>query len=231
MAPDFSVFESTVGHAFRSPNLLQRALTHGSATSRRDAHLGSNERLEFLGDRVLGLVVAEMLYARFPQEPEGALAKRFAVLVCRETLVGVAESLHLGEHVILSRSEDDAGGRHNESLLADACEAVIAAIFLDGGFEAARRFVRSQWEDLLEADARPPQDPKTRLQEWAQGNGLPLPSYYEVGRKGPAHAPAFTVAVEVQGLETVHAEGSSKRAAERNAARLMLEKIAMGADA
>jgi ribonuclease-3 len=224
MARDFSALE-------RTPRLLQRALTHGSATARREAHLESNERLEFLGDRVLGLVIAEMLYARFPQEPEGALAKRYAALVCREALVGVAEELLLGGHVIVSKSEEEGGGRHNESLLADACEAVIGAVFLDGGYEAARAFVRARWAGLLEADARPPQDPKTALQEWAQGQGLPLPVYQETARTGPAHAPAFTVRVEVKGLEGVSAEGSSKRAAERNAARLLLEKIAMGVHA
>lgn len=225
MGHELSDLEAVVGHRFRSRRLLIRALTHSSVGGRRDTHLESNERLEFLGDRVLGLVVADMLYARFPDEAEGSLAKRHAALVCREALARVAATIGLPGHLVLSRGEEEAGGRLLDGLVADACEALIAAIFLDAGFEAAQAFVQARWEPLLDADVIPPQDPKTALQEWAQGHGLPLPEYEEVSRQGPAHAPSFTVRAEVVGLDPVTAEGSSKRVAEREAARLLLERV------
>ncbi len=204
--------------------MLTRALTHSSAVNQRDTHLKSNERLEFLGDRVLGLAVAELLHERFSEEAEGPLAKRHAALVCKDALARIGGNLCLAHHLDMARCEEETGGRENAGLVADACEALIAALFLDAGYPVARAFVRKHWEPLLAEDPRPPQDPKTALQEWAQAHGLPLPDYVEVDRRGPAHAPSFSVRVEVAGLRAVTASGPSKRAAEREAARCILEQ-------
>lgn len=217
-------------HRFERPDLLAQALTHPSAAAppggRRRGRLSDRyERLEFLGDRVLGLVVADLLFHRFPDESEGALAKRLAVLVQRASLARVALTIDLGRHLVLSRGEDEAGGRANPGLLADACEAVIAALYLDGGMPAAARFIERQWLPLIEADLRPPQDAKTELQEWAQGVGLPLPVYETVKTEGPAHEPLFLVEVRVRGRPAASASGRSKRAAERAAAASLLQSI------
>jgi ribonuclease-3 len=216
--------EERLGHRFAMPVLLRQALTHASA----GAPAVSNERLEFLGDRVLGVVVAHLLFERFPNETEGALARRFAALTRRETLARVAASVDLGEHLILSASEVEAGGRANPGTLADACEAVIAALYLDGGPAAAEAFVRREWLPLLDEALPPPKDAKTALQEWAQDRGLPLPVYRETGRSGPAHAPVFSIEVAVQGQKPVVATGASKRAAEQGAAKGMLRQLGAG---
>ncbi|NNG03989.1 MAG: ribonuclease III, partial [Inquilinus sp.] len=163
-------------HRFARPALLREALTHPSTDpqARGGASFGY-ERLEFLGDRVLGLVVAEWLLERFPDEPEGALSRRHTDLVRRETLAEIARGIELGRHLILSAGEAEYGGRENEAILADGCEAVIAALYLDGGLEAARRFVRSAFAEVIDRHRRPPLDAKTALQEWVQARGLPLP--------------------------------------------------------
>lgn len=214
-----------LGHRFADPSLLRLALTHSSASGRG---LAANERLEFLGDRVLGLVVADMLYRRFAAEEEGHLARRFAVLVSRESLAQVAGQIGLAPYLALARGEEDSGGRANPAILADACEAVIAALYLDGGLPAARAFIEREWVPLVEQDRRPPQDPKTTLQEWAQAAGRKLPSYLVVSSEGPAHEPLFTVEVRVDGLPPAIGIGRSKRAAEQAAAaealRLALEE-------
>ena len=176
-------------------------------------------------DRVLGLVVADMLFHRFPTEAEGALARRHAALVRREALARVAQIIGLPEHLVLSRGEEEAGGRANPGLLADACEAVIGALFADAGFEKAQVFVRTMWTPLMDEAAAPPKDAKTALQEWAQGRGKKLPVYTTVGTEGPPHDPTFSVSVEVEGVETVVAKGASKRAAEQAAATQMLENV------
>jgi ribonuclease-3 len=213
-----------IGHDFADPDLLERALTHASRNARPGG--GDNyERLEFLGDRVLGLIVADLLYHHFADEEEGALARRFAMLVRRETLAEVAEEIDLGPAVILARGEAEAGGQENPAILSDCMEAVIAALYLDGGLETARSFIAAQWTPRLEADPTPPKDAKTELQEWAQGQGLPLPSYSEVGRDGPPHDPRFTIAVSVEGSEAVEGSGSSKRQAEQAAAEALLAKV------
>ena len=213
-----------IGHNFADPDLLERALTHASRNSRPGG--GANyERLEFLGDRVLGLVVADLLYHHFPDEEEGALARRFAMLVRRETLAEVAEEIDLGPAVILARGEIEAGTQENPGVLSDCMEAVIAALYLDGGLEAARDFIAGHWTPRLEADPTPPKDAKTELQEWAQAQGLPLPDYREIGRDGPAHDPRFTIAVSVDGAEAVEGSGSSKRQAEQAAAEALLAKV------
>ncbi len=222
--PDLAELAERLGHGFAEPGLLAQALTH---SSRAGSAAQSYERMEFLGDRVLGCLVAELLYRRFPAENEGALGKRFAALVRRETLAEVAgpAGLDLGPYLRLSRGEEDSGGRQNPATLADACEAVIAALYLDGGLAAARRLVDPIWAPLLEADLTPPQDAKTRLQEWAQGQGLPLPVYKEVGRSGPDHAPLFTLRVALADGRGAEAEGRSKRAAEQAAAEALLTRL------
>lgn len=211
--------EKRLGHSFGDPALLERALSHSSLSR------ASYERLEFLGDRVLGLIVADMLYRQFPHEPEGALAKRHAALVRRETLAEVAGRLGLAEAIAMTPSEDEAGGRGNPAILADVCEAILAAIYLDGGLEQARLLVEREWQSLLEADLKPPQDAKTALQEKAQGRGLALPSYREIGRSGPDHSPEFEVEVEVKGMGRAVGSGRSKRLAEKAAAEALLEQV------
>jgi ribonuclease-3 len=211
-----------LGHEFRRPELLREALTHASAASRGAA---GYERLEFLGDRVLGLVVADLLLAQFPHEREGALAKRHAQLVRRETLVEVARDLGLGRFLIVTRGEDEAGAREHDGVLADALEAVIGALYLDGGIAPAQHFLEAHWRPLLTAALMPPQDAKTALQEWAQGRGRRLPSYRELARSGPAHAPVFSVEVAVESEVPEIGEGRSKRMAEQAAAERLLARL------
>jgi ribonuclease III len=220
-----------IDYEFARRELLEEALTHPSALApepRRRRHRETvkrgYERLEFLGDRVLGLVVADCLWHRFEGEPEGDLARRHTHLVRREALVRIAERIGLGRYLLLSRSEAAAGGAGNPGILADACEALIAAIYLDGGFEAASAFVRRFWEQLIEEMEEPPRDPKTALQEWAQARGLALPAYELVATNGPDHAPLFTVMVSVAG-DPATATASSKRAAEARAAAILLDRL------
>ncbi|GAB6053294.1 ribonuclease III [Magnetospira thiophila] len=209
--------QRAIDHVFADPTLLTNALTHASLVS----GTASNERLEFLGDRILGLVIAETLYHQFPQEDEGALARRLAAVVSRPALAQVATGLDLGRYLQVAASEDGSG-RENPALLADACEALIAALYLDGGLAVAAAFVRRHWAPLVAADPQPPKDAKTALQEWAQGRGKPLPQYCEVSRHGPSHAPLFTIEVTVDGLGRATAKGGSKRVAEQAAAELLL---------
>jgi len=219
----------TLGHRFARPALLTEALTHASAVSRQRGRGVSGqgyERLEFLGDRVLGLVVAELLWRRFPDEAEGALTRRHTQLVRREALAQVARSIDLGRHLILSPGEDVARTREVAGVLGDACEAVIAALYLDGGLVAAERFIHRYWARLVEADATPPRDPKTALQEWAQARGYALPRYDTLNIEGPAHERRFTVSVTVAALAPEAAAGTSKRAAEVAAAAALLARIA-----
>ena len=223
-----------IGYVFVQPELLKEALTHpsalafGQARGRRgelQASDRSYERLEFLGDRVLGLVIADLLWRRFENEPEGHLTRRHTHLVCRETLTSVAKLLGLGAHLIVSRAERATGAAGNPAILADACEALIAAVYLDGGFEAAAAFVRRVWQPLVEEMEGPPRDPKTALQEWAQARGLALPKYELVRSIGPDHALRFTVEASVAGGHRASATASSKRAAEATAAKLLIEQL------
>lgn len=214
-----------LGYSFSKPERLQTALTHSSTLSHDRGGSDSYERLEFLGDRVLGLVVADLLLARFAQESEGAIAKRFALLVSQQVLAGVARDIGLGEFVRLSPGEDDSGGRDNPAILSDVMEAVIAALYRDGGLEAARVFIEPRWLPLIEADHSPPREPKTALQEWAQGRGLPLPSYRQISREGPDHEPVFTVEVAVEGEGSSEGTGRSKRLAEQAAAERLLARL------
>jgi len=216
----------SLGHDFRHEELLTDALTHPSAVRRARGARRGYERLEFLGDRVLGLIVAELVWHRFPAEAEGELTRRHTDLVRRDALAEVAKAVGLGARLIVSPGEDAAGVRHQPSVLADVCEAVIAALYLDGGLPAARRFVERWWEARLAASGAPPRDPKTALQEWAQARGRPLPAYRTVATEGPAHRRHFTITVEVEGLPPATATGSSKRAAETAAAATALAALA-----
>jgi len=226
----------TFGHRFAHPDLLREALTHPSASAPgsgkssrpRPARQRGYERLEFLGDRVLGLVVADLLFHAFPHEPEGALAKRLAALARKDTLARVATDAGIGARLVLSKAESQAGGRQNPTMLADACEAVIGALYLDGGLAAAAGFIRRYWQPLMTAEARPPQDAKTALQEWAQGAALPLPAYRTVRTEGPPHDPVFAVEVQVEGQPAVTATGRTKRAAEQAAATQLLQALKAG---
>lgn len=213
-----------LGHRFERPRLLRQALTHASGL-KRGRHGDSYERLEFLGDRVLSLVIAELLFDRFPDEREGEIARRHAALVRGETLAEVAAEVDLGASVLMSRGEAEAGGRENPAILADVCEAVIAALYLDGGLDCAGGFIARHWRPLIDAAGEPPTDAKTTLQEWAQARSLPLPGYREIGREGPDHDPLFTIEVSVDGHAPVRATGASKRAAEQAAAAGLLRAL------
>lgn len=219
---DLAVLETALGHRFADLDLLRLAVTHASAGTTR---LHDNQRLEFFGDRVLSLVIAELLYRRFPAENEGALAKRHAVLVRQEALAEVARGIDLGRYLHLAGGDADGRGREAAGALADACEALIAALYLDGGLEVARRFVAKAWEGLVAADLQPPRDAKTALQEWAQGRGEHLPRYSIVSREGPDHQPLFTVVVAIKDGRQATASGASKRAAETAAAAALLAQI------
>jgi ribonuclease-3 len=221
-----------IGHVFTRPALLTEALTHPSAVapqrgkSRRRTVQRHYERLEFLGDRVLGLVIADLLWHRFESEPEGHMTRRMADLVRREAVARVALDIGLDRVLVLSPSEAAAGAARNPSILADVCEAVIAAIYLDGGLPAAAAFIARWWEPLIDGMTGAPRDPKTRLQEWAQARGLGLPSYRLVATEGPDHALRFTVAASVAQSEEASATASSKRAAETEAAAALLAQMA-----
>lgn len=222
LSADLSAFCDRLGYRFTDTKLLIRAVTHASISSdtRPD-----NQRLEFLGDRVLGLVMAEALLAADPDATEGQLAPRFNALVRKETCADVARQVDLGSVLKLGRSESMSGGRRKLALLGDGMEAVIAAVYLDSGFDAARDLVVRLWGariDAVEADAR---DPKTALQEWAQARRQTPPSYTELGRTGPDHAPTFRVEVRLASGETASAEASSKRAAEQAAAGALLKRL------
>lgn len=215
--------EAALGYRFKSRELLDRALTHAS---RRSEESGGedNERLEFLGDRVLGLAIAELLLERDSMASEGALARRFNLLVRKEACARVARQLGAGPLLLLSAAENDSGGRDKDTILADATEAVLAAIFLEAGYDAVRTVVRRLWSPMVDGLPKTVADAKSMLQEWAQGQGLPLPQYVEVERTGPHHAPRFTTEVLIDGKKPARGIGSSKRQAEQAAAAAMLAR-------
>ncbi len=219
----YAGLEEALGCRFKDKKLYARALTHASTHQGRGARL-DNERLEFLGDRVLGLIVADHLHAALPGVREGELARRFNRLVCGEACAGVARQIDLGKFLTLSAAEADSGGRDKETILADAMEAVLGAVYLDLGFDTARQVVERLWEGRLDGANATPVDAKSALQEWAQGNGLPLPDYKEVARKGPDHAPQFVTQVSIAGAKPVTGKGASKRQAEQAAATAWLER-------
>ena len=218
-----------LGHRFRRWALLGEAVTHPGAVGR--ARLGDYERLEFLGDRVLGLVVAEHLFKIFPEESEGDLNLRYSAIVRREAATRVAEKIDLGRYLRVSKGEADAEERTNPAILADALEAVLGAVYLDGGLEAGRAVVERLWMPLMGNMTGPHRDAKTTLQEWALARGLPVPDYRTAAREGPPHAPRFTISVVVAGQAPVEGAGRSKRAAEQAAATRMLKVLGEGHDA
>ncbi len=221
--PDLESFQTSLGYVFRDSSLLRRALTHSSV---RASHpeLGDNERLEFLGDRVLGLAAAELLSDSFSDASEGELARRLNTLVRMETCAEVAQELQIGACLILGEGEDESGGRGKQTILANACEAVLGAVFLDGGYGEARSLVRRHWTSHLSDEADVVVDAKSTLQEWAQRKHMALPRYQEVHRQGPDHAPSFTTEVHIEGVPPATGTGNSKRAAEQAAARSFLER-------
>ncbi|MBX3554491.1 MAG: ribonuclease III [Pseudolabrys sp.] len=227
------IIEQRIGYPFSDSSLLATAFTHVSALKSARSRADSYQRLEFLGDHVLGLIVSDMLYRAFPKADEGELSKRLADLVRREACADVARSLGLDEAVKLGAVGAGAGARLRKSVLGDICEAVIGAIFLDGGYAAAAQFVERNWTERMRKPVRPLRDPKTILQEWAQGKGLPTPVYREIERTGPHHDPQFRVAVELPGLTPAEGVGGSKRAAEKVAATALLKRegVTGGGDA
>jgi ribonuclease III len=212
--------EDSIGHHFGDPALLEEALTH--ATAAKGKSRANYQRLEFLGDRVLGLAIVEMLFEAFPSAKEGELSKRLSDLVRRETCADVAREWGLAAYIRLGIGEASSGGSERLPILADVCEALIGAVFLDGGFAAAQSVVQNAFDHRMRARKRPSQDPKTALQEWAQARGLSAPVYKTQERSGPDHAPRFTIRVEVEGFPGISADAGSKRAAEQGAAEAFL---------
>ncbi|WP_299368135.1 ribonuclease III [uncultured Tateyamaria sp.] len=222
LGADLKAFEARIGHRFATPDLLIEALTHASMSSPTRS---DNQRMEFLGDRVLGLVMAEALLDADRAAAEGMLAPRFNALVRKETCADVAREVGLGDVLRLGRSEMVSGGRRKQALLGDAVEAVIAAVYLDAGFSAARDLILRLWGDRVtrvEEDAR---DAKTALQEWAQARKLAPPRYVETNRSGPDHAPVFTISVELDSGATAEATAGSKRDAQQAAAKALLGQL------
>ncbi|MCZ6722162.1 MAG: ribonuclease III [Proteobacteria bacterium] len=218
-----------LGHRFREPDLIVEALTHPSVSGSEPGR-PNYERLEFLGDRVLGLVVADLLFEAFPEEDEGALARRLAALVRRETLAGVAREIELGRHLCLSKGERDSGGADGTASLANACEAAIGALYRDGGLDAADAFIRRHWGPRAAQEADPPQDAKTALQEWSQATFGRRPVYRTHAVQGPPHEPTFSVEVSIEGVDSATGRGASKRAAEQAAAEALLARRVKGDD-
>lgn len=219
-----AVIETILGHCFTRPELLREALTHRSATRPGARGRGSNERLEFMGDRVLGLLMAEWLVERFPLEQEGDLGRRLAHLVSQPVLAEVSEAVGLPAVLEVSPGEARAGVRARATVLADALEATLGALYLDGGLDCARAFVRRAWEAVMSAQTAPPKDAKTRLQEWVLARGLGLPSYQVSAHSGPPHKPVFEVTVSAGRLSGIGSAGS-KRAAEQLAAEALLQSV------
>ena len=214
--------ETLLGHQFGRPELLREALTHRSALQGRKRARDSNERLEFIGDRVLGLLVAEWLVERYPREQEGELGRRLASLVSQPVLAGVAEEIGLGDALFVGAGEAKAGVGRRATVLADALEAALGAIYLDGGLNPARNFVRRVWSSVMVEQAEPPKDAKSALQEWAHKRHGMLPAYAVTDQSGPPHAPHFIVTVSVGEMQGI-GQGGSKQAAEQAAAANLLQ--------
>ena len=214
-------FFERLGFAFKDRALVELALTHASARPSLKPN-EDNERLEFLGDRVLGLAIAELLTQTFPESSEGELARRYNQLVRAETCAEIAKEWELGQLILMSGGEAESGGRGKKTILANACEAVLGAIFIEGDYQAARDVVFRFWAtELASLDLALP-DAKSILQEWAQGRRLSLPRYVEIAREGPDHKPRFTSEVQIDGVAPERGHGANKRAAEQAAALAML---------
>jgi len=230
-AKDRTALEDRIGFKFADKALLERALTHISALSGGpQKRADSYQRLEFLGDHVLGLVISDMLYRAFPRANEGELSRRLADLVRKETCAEVAKAMDIGPALKLGNSESHAGGRLRSTILADVCEALVGGVFIDGGYAAAETLIAKFWKERMLKPLRPLRDPKTMLQEWAQGRGLPTPAYRELARTGPHHDPEFRVAVVLPDRPPAEGLGSSKRAAEQAAAAAMLTRVGVAVD-
>ena len=212
--------ERIIGYEFKNKALLELALTHASTATGK-----TYERLEFLGDRVLGMAVADTLYNKFPDEPEGDLARRLSALVQGETLAQIARQYELGEYIQLSEAERNSGGADNDHILADVVEAILGALYLDADYQTCQHVVSHLWGERFYKMTQPPQHPKTRVQEWVQSKALGLPIYEIVGQSGPDHAPVFEVRLSVEGYEAATAYGRSRQEAEKKAAnRFMKDK-------
>lgn len=237
---DLEDIQPVIGYRFADPKLLAEALTHASklAGGRKPSHtpspaktpVRSNERLEFLGDRVLGLAVAHLLIETYPDEAEGGLTHRHSMLVRRQTLANVAAEIRLDRWLDVAHGGHGSGGMANPTILADACEALIGAVFLDGGYEPATALVRRYWQTRVREMTESPRDAKTMLQVWALARGRALPSYRVLDSEGPAHAPVFTVEASIEGLASATAEAGAKRAAEQAAAGVLLAQLESSAD-
>lgn len=225
---DLGLLEERIGYRFKDRHLLEQAVTHVSAIGQGRKRLESYQRLEFLGDRVLGLVISELLYSEYPDAPEGEMSRRLADLVRKETCADISIKWSVGDHLRLGTSETGAGEVRNTAILGDVCEAVIGAVFVDGGYSPARKLIKRDWLERLKSPKRPLRDAKTTLQEWAQARGLEAPTYKEIQRSGPAHAPKFTVVALVEGFDEVEATGPSKRASEQAAAREFMRREGVG---
>lgn len=213
-----------LGHQFNNPELLGEALSHPSLDHRRQG--GRNyQRLEFLGDRVLGLIISTALYKDDTQADEGVLAVRFNTLVRRETVARVALQVGLGAHIRLGKGEDRQGGREKPAILADVCEAVIGALYLDGGLSVAEEFILKHWVEFIADSNKTNKDPKTQLQEFLQSQTCETPKYKVVAQEGPDHAPLFKVQVQAEGLEPVEGQGRTHQDAEKAAAAAMLKNL------
>ncbi len=226
LSRDLAAFQDRIGHDFAQPDLLIRAMTHASLAS---ATRPDNQRLEFLGDRVLGLVMAEALMSEDGTASEGQLAPRFNALVRKETCAEVAQSIDLGAVLKLGKSEQVTGGRRKLALLGDAMEALIAAVYLDAGLDAARTMILRLWADRIERVETDARDAKTTLQEWAQARGMAPPRYEVAGRSGPDHAPIFRIRAALEDGRTAEGQATAKRAAEQAAAKALLAEVGQGA--
>jgi ribonuclease-3 len=219
-----TALENRIGYKFTDVTLLESALSHISALKGARNRASSYQRLEFLGDHVLGLVISDTLFRSYPKADEGELSRRLADLVRKETCAEIARSVDLGPAIRVGSSEANAGARKRPAILADVCEAVIGAVYVDGGYKAAEALIERLWQVRMSATAQPLRDPKTVLQEWAQARGLPTPTYREVARSGPDHSPEFRVAVQLPAFAPAEGTARSKRAAEQNAAAAMLAR-------
>ena len=216
----FKAVESIIGYEFKDKHILERALTHSSTGDEYNY-----QRLEFLGDRVLGLVIAHALFVEFRQEQEGGLAKRHTALVQGKTLAMIGVRHKIGQYMMLSDAERLAGGHKNENIIADVVEALLGAIYIDGGYEAAQKVILTLWGDTIKTLEQAPQDPKTALQEWLQARQIPVPKYSVVEKSGPDHAPVFVVEAAAEGFDPVRAHGLSRRQAEKSAAEALLQIV------
>lgn len=218
--PSFKKVEGIIGYKFKDPHWMERALTHSSTNDNF-----SYQRLEFLGDRVLGLVIAHALFEEFRDEDEGGLAKRHTALVQGSTLTTIGQSHGIGKHIILSEAERQSGGNMNENIISDVVESLLGAVYIDGGHDAAQNVILTLWGDTIKTLKEAPQDPKTELQEWVQARNLGLPQYEIIEKTGPDHAPSFVIELKIDGEAPLTAQGTSRRQTEKIVARKMLERL------